>query len=136
MTIIGLMTMTRNISTKLMLIAGILTLILISIYLLIEDDASQVTPIVRQVPDQSQATSKDPFKEFLEKQQGTTAQAPSLTQPSQALPSQSQPTQPIQIMVGGSAKTITAGTDPFKAFLDEQAKEQKGSAVSPFTGGK
>ena len=39
-------------------------------------------------------------------------------------------------MVGGSAKTIAAGTDPFKAFLDEQAKEQKGSAVSPFTGGK
>ena len=78
--------------TKLMLFVGILTLILISIYLLIEDDASQVSPIVRQAPDQSQAANKDPFKEFLEKQQGTTAQAPSLTQPSQALTSQSQPT--------------------------------------------
>ena len=69
--------------TKLMLFVGILTLILISIYLLIEYDASQVSPILRQVPDQPQATSKDPFKEFLEKQQGTTSQAPSFTQPSQ-----------------------------------------------------
>lgn len=111
---------------KVGLIAGIITLILIGVYGISDQDAQvQTTP--SEPSTQTQTTGKDPFKEFLVKQQ----QGKSL-QPSQALPSQT-----IQIGDSSTATKVPAGTDPFKAFLEAQPKAKpEEAAISPFAGVK
>jgi hypothetical protein len=111
---------------KVALIAGIIALILIGVYGISDQDAQvQTTP--SEPSNQSQTTGKDPFKEFLDKQQqGTSLQA-----------SQAQPSQTIQIGDSTSAKTVPVGTDPFKAFLEAQSKGKLDeAAISPFADGK
>jgi hypothetical protein len=109
---------------KVALIAGIITLILVGVYGIRDQDAlSLKTP--SEPSNQTQTTGKDPFKEFLDKrQQGTPLQA-----------SQARPSQTIEIGDSTSAKSVPVGTDPFKAFLDAQPKAKPEEAViSPFAG--
>lgn len=111
---------------KVALIAGIITLILIGVYGISDQDAQvQITPSTQS--NQSQATGKDPFKEFLDKQQQGTS-----LQPGPALTIQT-----IQIGDRNSATTVPAGTDPFKAFLEAQSKGKPDeAAISPFSSKK
>ena len=113
-------------SIKLFL-ASILAIILIAVYAFHDNEASQSLPASYQSNEPTAAIVRDPFKEFLDKQQ----QGPTL-QPSQALPSQT-----IKIGDSSTATTVPVGTDPFKAFLDAQSKAKpEEAAISPFTGGK
>ena len=108
---------------KLGLITGIITLILIGFYVLREKDDVQSVSGSSMPVDQQQTMAKDPFKEYLDKQQqGISAQ----------------PSQPAQVMDGNSTSTITPpGSDPFKVFLESQSKSKPEEAViSPFAGGK
>lgn len=112
---------------KVVLIAGILTLILIGVFAISEQDASQGQTTSSTQSDQTPMAGNDPFKEQLEKQQqGATTHTSPL-----------QSSQPIQIVTGNSTTTVPVGTDPFKAFLDAQPKSKpEEAAISPFTGGK
>ena len=115
---------------KLALAATIIAVILIGFYAFVEQEASQSQAASQQQSEQTQMLGKDPFKEFLDKQQqlGGSNQQPQL--------SPSQPNQPMQPS-GGIPAASTTGTDPFKAFLDAQAKSQKEtSGASPFASGK
>ena len=76
---------------------------------------------------QRQIMVKDPFKEFQDKQQQDAINPHS----------QAQPSQQIQIVNGNSTTTVPVGTDPFKAFLEAQAKAKPEEAtISPFSGRK
>lgn len=68
--------------------------------------------------------AKDPFKEYLEKQQQG------------VLPPSSTPLH--QVITGNSTTTIPAVSDPFKNFLELQSKAKpEEAAISPFSlGGK
>jgi len=108
---------------KVALIVGIITLILIGFYTFFDQDASQAQATSSTQPDKVPIAGKDPFKEFLDKQQ----QGPTL-QASQALPSQT-----IKIGDSSTATTVPVGTDPFKAFLDAQSRAKPEEAsLSPF----
>lgn len=114
-------------SLKVALIVGIITLIMIGFYGISDQDTQvQITPPVQS--NQSQATGKDPFQEFLDKQQqqGTSLQA-----------SQAQPIQTIQIGDRNSATTVPVGNDPFKAFVEAHSKAKPDeAAISPFSSKK
>ena len=113
-------------SIKLFL-ASILAIILIAVYAFHDNEASQSFPASYQSNEPTAAIVRDPFKEFLDKQQ----QGASL-QPSQALPIQT-----IQIGDRTSAATVPVGTDPFKAFLEAQSKGKPDeAAISPFSSKK
>jgi hypothetical protein len=100
---------------------------LIAVYAFHHNEASQSFPASYQSNEPTAAIVRDPFKEFLDKQQ----QGASL-QPSQALPIQT-----IQIGDRTSAATVPVGTDPFKAFLDAQPKAKpEEAAISPFSDSK
>jgi hypothetical protein len=113
--------------TKLAIILGILSLIMIGVYGLLKNDSAQGVPTSQQATDQPQTMSKDPFKEYLEKQQqGAAIQ----TNPDQT-------SQPIRIGDGTSTTTVPVGTDPFKAFLEAQSKAKPEEAgISPFSSRK
>jgi hypothetical protein len=111
---------------KLFLMVGIITLIMIAFYTLSEENIKGVFAPSLPV-DQPQANVKDPFKEFLDKQQPGAS-----LQPSQALPIQM-----IQIGDRNSAATVPVGTDPFKAFVEAQSKAKPDeAAISPFSSKK
>jgi hypothetical protein len=111
---------------KAALIVGIITLILIGFYTFFDQDASQAQATSSTQPDKALITGTDPFKEFLDKQQGSTLQ-----------PSQAPPSQTIKIGDSSTATTVPVGTDPFRAFLDAQSKAKPEEAgISPFAGGK
>lgn len=117
-------------SFRLALFATIIAVILIGFYAFVQQDASQSQAASQQQSEQTQMLGKDPFKEYLDKQQ----QLGGSNQQSQLSPSQ--PNQPMQTS-GANPVTSTTGTDPFKAFLDAQAKLQKEtSGASPFASGK
>jgi hypothetical protein len=107
-------------SIKLFL-ASILAIILIVVYAFHSNDANQFVPSSRTPNDPTQAIEKDPFKEFLER-------------PQQGAIFQVNPSPQIEIITGNSKTIISAGTDPFKAFLDAQntAKPAE-AAISPFS---
>jgi hypothetical protein len=74
--------------------------------------------------DKPQAMARDPFKDYIDKQQqGTVNQ----TSPAQLI-------QSAKVMNGKAASTVPLGTDTFKAFLEAQGKAKpEASAISPFT---
>ena len=76
---------------------------------------TETTPVPSLVP------STDPFKAHIEKN-GTSGNKASASAP---LKPSTNPTLP-------SGNTVSSGTDPFKAFLDEQKKQSKEAGVSPF----
>ena len=109
------------------LIACIVTLILIGFYAAREHDAGQTIVTPYQPAVQPRTITKDPLKEYFDKQQ----------QDAIIPHSQPQTSPPIQILVGNSTTTVPVGTDPFKAFLDAQSKAKpEEAAISPFSGGK
>jgi type III secretory pathway component EscR len=109
--------------------AIITTIIFLIRYGLSGDEADPALLAPSQETNQMQTKKQDPFKEFLdEQQQGAISPQPQ--------PSSSQPNLPLHSNNTNSA-TSSNGTDPFRDFLDAQAKSQKEtSAVSPFAPGK
>jgi hypothetical protein len=78
-------------------------------------------PQIETTPVPSLVPSTDPFKAHIEKN-GTSGNKASASAP---LKPSTNPTLP-------SGNTVSSGTDPFKAFLDEQKKQSKEAGVSPF----
>jgi hypothetical protein len=68
--------------------------------------------------------AKDPFKDYIDKQQQVTVNQ---TSPAQLI-------QSAKFMNGKAASTFHLGTDAFKEFLEVQGKAKpEASAISPFT---
>lgn len=103
---------------------AIVSIISMVVYFFNKDDRSQSTSASSQLRDPPQALVKDPFKEFLAKeQQGAAIQA-----------NQVKTSPPTQIVNGNSTTTVPAGTDPFKAFLEAESKAKpEEAAISPFS---
>lgn len=112
---------------KLALGAAIITLILIGFYAIFFGDDGQSGSASPQSSGATSTIGRDPFKEFLEKQQQGEVR-PMV---------QSSSNQPMQVTNTSSGSPVQPGTDPFKAFLDAQSNAQKeGAATSPFASGK
>ncbi len=112
---------------KLALTVGIISLILIGLFAFKEESFNHASTAPERPSDQLKVDSKDPFKEFLEKKQQKTLAQPIPTQLDQ----------PEKATNGNSSPAIEARTDPFKNFLESQAKALKADAKnSPFGAGK